>query len=527
MIESFDALQSETSFQDDKKQTSRKIFVVALLIGVLLRLLTAFIGDIGPGGDGVQRLWLATDWARNPRWQGLSGVWPPAHWYFLGTLIHLWNQPIFLAKAVNFLCGVGAIIVFRAAVRTVFGDMIASVAALILAIFWTHIWLTTAYWVELPYLLLVFLSIHFATRGLTIPDGETKALPGEKSTARDAFLSGFFLALAMLLRHEGLILFALFGVWYVVNVRRLPVVAAFAVLPLCMAFVHLGEPMLRGQSYFQFAAIVKSMKADENIIQGFTLADCLKQWILIPAAEPSLLVVLPGLYGLWKARRLIRYDLFGWIFISHVLLFLVMTFSSQWRPQLRYIMLYFVNMLPYCALVWVQWMRTSWRPVLTGLVTITVLLQAFGWWVGRNEKRPLGWLPIQVRSESQIVLDNWIPKVQPLATRRCKIVSLAPGNLDDPWSLVHSTLVNNVDQRRIKTLELYMPEEAEMLKGNLSSRLTEGDVVLIDPDAIFYKTIVSSLHQLQPARQKMKLNKHIIAYVQPEFMRAEGWQSTP
>lgn len=525
MIESLNLLRPESNLSSESGngKTSQRIFAAALTIGILLRLLIAFVGDIGPGGDGVQRLWLATDWARNPRWQGLSGVWPPTHWYFLGSLIRLWNEPIFWAKTVNFLCGAGSIIVFRAAVRTVFGDLIASVAALILAIFWTHIWLTTAYWVELPYILLVFLSVHFATRGLSFSQTNFS----ENVKPRDAFLSGAFLAIAMLLRHEGLVLFALFGLWHLMNVRRFPVILAFALLPLCVSLVHFVEPALKGQSYFQTAAIVKSMKADENVIQGFTLIDCLKQWITMPAVVPSLFVVLPGLYGLWKARRLIRYDLFSWIFISHVGLFMVMTFTSDWRPQLRYIMLYFVNMLPYAALAWVQIMqRFPKRPVLTTLAVSTILLQSFGWWVGRNERRPLGWLPLQVKSASQIALDSWLPTLIP-ATGHAKVVSLAPGNLEDPWSLVHSTLVNNVDQRRLTTLEIYMPEEADILKGNLPTRITEADAILIDPAAIYYKTIVNSLHKVQSKRQQIKVNQHIIAYVTPQFRQAQGWPSAP
>ncbi len=144
--------QIRQELDDDKTRAgmAKQIFLAAIVIGVLLRLVAVIWGDIGPGGDGAVRLSNAISWANHPKWQGLSGVWPPVHWYFLGSLIRLWNEPILLAKLVNLICGVGAVIALGAAVRPVFGNLVASVCALLLAIFWTHIWLTTAYWVELP-----------------------------------------------------------------------------------------------------------------------------------------------------------------------------------------------------------------------------------------------------------------------------------------------------------------------------------------------------------------------------------------
>src|SRR5262249_40323138 len=70
------------------------VFTWAVLIGLFLRLIPVIIGDISPGGDGSERLGLAVAWAAHPSWQGLSGTWPHAHWYFLGTLIRIWNEPI-------------------------------------------------------------------------------------------------------------------------------------------------------------------------------------------------------------------------------------------------------------------------------------------------------------------------------------------------------------------------------------------------------------------------------------------------
>ncbi|HEY6331597.1 MAG TPA: hypothetical protein VI756_19890, partial [Blastocatellia bacterium] len=145
-----------------RTRAATSIFIAALAIGLGLRLISVIWGDISPGGDGTERLSLAINWAMHPYWQGLSGVWPPVHWYFLGSLIRLWDDPIVLAKLVNLACGMGAVIAFRTAVRSNLGDKTASICSLLLAIFWTHIWLTSAYWVELPFILLVILAVHFS-----------------------------------------------------------------------------------------------------------------------------------------------------------------------------------------------------------------------------------------------------------------------------------------------------------------------------------------------------------------------------
>jgi hypothetical protein len=60
----------------------------AILVGGLLRLISVIASDPFPG-DGVSRLILAYQWAQHPDWQGLTAVWMPLHWYFLGLLIRL------------------------------------------------------------------------------------------------------------------------------------------------------------------------------------------------------------------------------------------------------------------------------------------------------------------------------------------------------------------------------------------------------------------------------------------------------
>lgn len=462
-----------------------RIFTVAIGLGLVLRLLAAVYGDISPGGDGTERLSLAITWAMHPSWQGLSGVWPPFHWYFLGSLIRIWNEPIALAKLVNLACGMGSIIAIRSATRRPFGDKVASISSLLLAIFWTHIWLTSAYWVEPPFILLVILAVHFSN----------KTKQTEKLSV--AALAGFFLMTALLLRHEGLILFGLFIVWYGIKVRRPKLIAAFALMPLSIAAWYFVEPWLHGHSYFEYAGFVRSAKAGENLVQGFGLKNCLEMWILMPAGVPSIFVVVPGLYGLWQSRRRALTELFAWMFVAQVAFYFSMTLTSAWRPQLRYVMLYFVNLLPYAALGWKLIIdrfhqRAGYKYALPALVLLTIAAQSGAWWYGRNDRRSFGFLPIETLSSSQKALDIWSAGLKDDPAKK-RVVAILPGPVLEPWSLRHSVVVNRLYATDTDTRNVYFPENQEILRGELPDAIYQADVVLIYPGALFYQPVLKAL----------------------------------
>ncbi|MFM8395925.1 MAG: ArnT family glycosyltransferase, partial [Acidobacteriota bacterium] len=355
---------------------ARQILILAVAGGVLLRLLSVTLGDLDPGGDGLQRLAVAARWAANPEWQGLSGVWPPLHFYTLGALLRVWDEPMILARAVNLLLGVFSLLVFRAAVRPLHGELTAALATLILAFNWTHIWLTSSYWVEIPYLLLIFATIHQLQAAV------------DSAEAQPAWRAGIWLALAILLRHEGIILVFVICVWLMLQKRSWRQLLRFGLLPLGAAAWHWIEPWSRGGSYFDYATTYSQMKAAENLVHAFSISDRFRQILLMPASTPSVFVVLPGLAGLWLGRRMWRRDLFLWLFVVQVAFFLFLALTTGWRPQLRYILLYFVNLFPAAALVWGIWAR-RWRtwPVIIGLLVLTVTLQSVAWQIGRNEGR--------------------------------------------------------------------------------------------------------------------------------------------
>ena len=491
-------LHSEESSAGNVTGPGKKIFLSAIALGFLLRLIAVIFGDISSGGDGMWRLAFAVDWAEKPYYHGLYEIWPPLHFYFLGALIRLWDEPIILAKLVNLALGMGTLIILRKAALPLFGDLVSALSALLLAVYWTHIWLTSSYWVEIPFIFLVFLAAH-----LTMKARRT-------FSRKDAFLAGIFLALAILLRHEGSLLLAVFLIWFAVNVKERVLILIFAAVPAYATAGEFIEPWLNHGSFFEFASLVRNMKAEENALQGYTLKDCLYLWVLMPMSVPSLFVVLPGLYGLWMARRRIRYDLFAWMFIAQMGFYLLMTLTSAWRPQLRYVLLCFVNLLPYSALAWAEMMRRfSPAPVLAGLLLATMATQSAAWWVGRNNRLPMGWLPLQVLTPAQKALDDWLANVKQSGYDEIKMVSFVQGSITEPWSMAHGFLVNRMPLRMFRSTEMYVAELPDIRRGELPPQAYAVDVILIDPKADFYPAVLRAVKNRHPHAQVTEIHPHI------------------
>ncbi|HYJ86603.1 MAG TPA: glycosyltransferase family 39 protein [Pyrinomonadaceae bacterium] len=494
----------------DRSSLPNQLFLIAILLGVGLRLIASVWGDIGVYVDGASRIAMAMRWAEHPAWQGLSGVWPPTHIYVLGILIRLWNQPVLLAKLIGFFCGVATLFALRNTVRHRFGPTVAALSALLLAVYWTHIWLSSSYWVEVPYLLFVLLAVNFAEKTNTSFDW------------KHAFACGLFLSLAMLLRNEGLLLFVIFTLWFLLRIRKLGILALFVVLPGAVMAWYLIEPTLHGYSYFDYFKYVTRSKETENLVGNISRRDALIQWILMLSAAPTLIVAVPGLYELWKNRRRALTDLLAWMFVAQVGFYFFLTLTSAWRPQLRYLMIQFVNLLPYAAVGWLKIMqRFSIRYALAAMLALMIVMQSVAWWIGRNNRLPGGWLPMQVITSSQETLDQWVGKINTGEQPPLKIVSLVPGPRAERWALEHSFVVNRLTTNRSSMQELDVHVQPEILRGVMPAQVADADVVLIDSNAVFYPVVLGAIGRQKPDTPIRRLHPHIDAILLSERARSE------
>jgi len=473
--------------QDERLRLGAKFFAAAVLCGTALRLFAAIFGDVGVYADGASRIELAIGWADKPSWQGLSGVWPPLHWYFLGVLIDTWNHPIVLAKAITLALSVATIFVFRNAVRHSFANVIGGVAALLLAVSWSHIWLTSSYWVEIPYLFFVILGV-----------GQTQKALSSRSASRGQ-LAGLCFALAILLRHEGFIVMPVVVLWYALRTRDWRRTLLLAWIPVLIAACCVIEPLFKGHSFFEYFDAVAQMKVAENLVQGLSVKDCLRQWCLMLGTSPTAFVLAPGIVALYRYHVQARQDLFAWLFALHFLFYMTLTIFFGWRPQMRYLLLFSVNILPYASLWWMDAaQRFTTRYVLTALLSLTLVVQAAGWWIGRNNMLAYGWLPVQVITSSQRELDDWIAFLKRQGMSGLRIVSIAPAALDQRWSVVHSALANDVHISPAGLDEVHAYVDRELLAGVLPPQVAQADIVLVDPRMSFYPKLMEAILRLNP-----------------------------
>lgn len=366
----------------------------ALIVGAALRLLAAVMSDPTPGDD-VGRLAAACRWAHEPTWQGLSGMWPPLHVYLLGALMRLGGDPRAWAMALGWLTTTAALPLFFLAVRDLYGDARrAGLATLLLALYYVHIWMAGTAYAEAPYTCALFASLLWAVRAAR--------RPGRGATGA-ALAAGLAMAVAVLLRHEAKLVWVVVLIWLLREAGR-GAALRYAIPSFVAIAWQLLEPT--GGGFAQTMQGVAGMKLAEVTLHGSRL-DALRRWVVMPAGSPSVIVVLLGLAGLWMSRREWRRDLWGWLFVVQTAVFLALTVYPGWQPYLRYLFLYFVCLLPHAATALDAVARRR-RRVAVALVVLAVAVQAAAWSSGRNDGRPLGWLPIYRAAPQQAILDAWV-----------------------------------------------------------------------------------------------------------------------
>jgi hypothetical protein len=442
-----------------------------VLLGALLRLLAAVVSAPTPGDD-VGRMSAACRWSLHPEWLGLSGIWPPLPAYLLGSLIRLGGSAVAWAHALGWITSTAALPLLYLAVRELYGDARrAALATWMLAIYYVHIWMAGTAYVETPYVALLFACLWSCARAVH-----------RTGAARDraALAAGIAMALALLFRHEAKLVSVILLVWLArgIGVRA---TLRYAIPALGVLAWQLVEPSLlhpAGGGFAHDASIVAGMKIAEVTLHGSRL-DALSRWIVMPAGSPSLIVLALAVAGVWMARGTWGRDPWLWLFAGQSAVFLALTIYPGWQPYLRYIFLYVVCLLPHAAraLDAVGRRRPAW--VALALV-LTVGLQAVAWSRGRNDGRPLGWLPVYRAAPQQVVLDTWIRE----HLARDRVLSLE--GYPQEWDAYASAMATGRCDLIAHLRSVSYDQKMALAKGGVLN--TAGyDVMIFDPSSRSYR----------------------------------------
>lgn len=434
------------------------------VLGALLRALAAVVSDPTPGDD-VGRLVAACRWSERPEWLGLSGVWPPVHTYLLGGLMRLGGDPHAWARVLGWATTTAALPLFFVAVRDLTGEARrAGIATLLLAVYYVHVWMAGTAYAEAPYLCALFASLACVARAVR---------RGGAAHGGRLLAGGAALAVAMLFRHEARLVGVLVTGWLLLTAGR-GAALRFALPALALVGGELVVAALTGGGFAADARVVAGMKLAEVTLHGSRL-EALGRWVLMPAASPSAIVVALGFAGLWMSRRTLSRDLWAWLFVGQAAVFLALTIYPGWQPYLRYLFLYFVCLLPHAALALDALARRR-RALAVAVIVGAIAIQGFAWSRGRNEGRPLGWLPVYRAAPEQAVLDRWV-RAHPEEDRVLALEGY-PTTWDVYESVVRIGRCDLLDRFR----SLQYDERLALARGGRLD-LTGVDVVLLNPAA--------------------------------------------
>ena len=149
------------TFPDVSKSWAVCLLVMVVLLRIFMTLRLYRDGFESISADDFGRMVEAAKWAKEPRilWYG---PWLPFHSYFFGTLLRIYWDLLWLPRFVTIIFGISTIIIMYCLAKTLFGNRVmAIIAALLMSLNPTHLWLSLTPLTELYCHGLVMLAVLF------------------------------------------------------------------------------------------------------------------------------------------------------------------------------------------------------------------------------------------------------------------------------------------------------------------------------------------------------------------------------
>jgi hypothetical protein len=334
--------------------------VAALALAVRLAVLPFATTD---GSNPAARVWIAWRWLDDP---GVitHGVWGPLHFYLIGAVLALTNDPVTAPILLHVLFGVGSAVLLYIFVRIEFtGPNSALLAALAFAVYPVGLSNSVSVRAEAPFVFFVLASMVLLALART--RAPVTVLAGA---------AGLMLTMASMLRYEAWLLTPLLALllWprIVPTLVFLSVASVFPVFWMIGNMLAYGDP-LYGVSYAQSWELESMGRA------ALSLSERLRAAIgfLFNAARGltpflALLALAGGLLALLRHRRVAL-----WLIPPAGLLALLAwsVANGTLVPKVSYTAMAGTMALPFVALTFQALGAERWRAALVAVAAITTV----------------------------------------------------------------------------------------------------------------------------------------------------------
>ncbi len=335
------------------------------LLSLSIRLLCLKLSD-NCGGDGIERIFLALDWLKDPHvitWEKLFPQWLPLQTYLIALSLRIYNNPLVSPVLISVILGSLIIFPLSYLVKQHFSESVAILSALIYSFFPLAFGYSLLSMSEIPYNFFVFLSlclIYLSSNGKKI----RYLVPGTVS-----------LSLAGMIRYEGWIFIPILSLLLLENAKSLlifwTITLSFPIVWMIGSFYSYGDPL------YGVSVQNRWVTEDNNWHKVSSPLDFFFRLIFWPSAVIVSLTPLVGFLGflgiffaIKKHKHLFTALIF--LFISIVLIVKSQIGALCLLP--RYTITLGILLIPYSAYCLMLFLCTFRNSALRALGIVVILI---------------------------------------------------------------------------------------------------------------------------------------------------------